>query len=333
MDDILKVKNLKTYYYSKTKIVPAVDGVDFSLKQGESIGIVGESGCGKSTVARSILNLLDHSYTKVEDGEILFHGKDILKINAKEMNQIRGKKISMIFQNPLSTLNPVFTVGDQIGEVLALHNKHLRKKEIEQKAIELLKMVGIPSPETRVHDYPHQLSGGMQQRVIIAIALACNPEIVIADEPTTALDVTIQAQILDLMKNLQKEMKMGLILITHNMGVVVRMCEKILVMYGGVVVESGLTKDIFVSPSHPYTQGLLAAIPRVNEDKEELYSIPGFVPKFTHPVSQCRFCNRCSYATERCMTEEPPFIEVGEGHYSRCWRHQAESEVKHHGAE
>lgn len=331
MEDILQVKNLRTYYHSKTKIVPAVDGVSFSLKQGESIGIVGESGCGKSTVARTIINLLDHSYTRVEEGEILFHGQDILKVSAREMNQIRGKKVSMIFQNPLSTLNPVFTVGDQIGEVLALHNRKLSKKEILEKSIELLKLVGIPSPETRVHDYPHQLSGGMQQRVIIAIALACSPEIVIADEPTTALDVTIQAQILDLMKELQEKLKMGLILITHNMGVVVRMCETILVMYGGVVVESGRTGDIFASPSHPYTQGLLAAIPSVHEDKEELYSIPGFVPRFEHPVTQCRFCNRCSHAVDRCFREEPPFVQVGEEHYSRCWLYQGESGVKHHG--
>lgn len=332
MEDILQVKDLKTYYYSKTKIVPAVDGVSFTLKQGESIGIVGESGCGKSTAARTIINLLDHSYTRVEDGEILFHGQNILKVSAKEMNKIRGKKISMIFQNPLSTLNPVFTVGDQIGEVLALHNRKLSKKEVLEKSIELLKLVGIPSPEARVHDYPHQLSGGMQQRVIIAIALACSPEIVIADEPTTALDVTIQAQILDLIKNLQDELKMGLILITHNMGVVVRMCERILVMYGGVVVEQGFTKDIFENPSHPYTKGLLSAIPSVHSDKEELYSIPGFVPKFEYPVTKCRFCNRCSQAMERCFKEEPGFYQVGEEHDSRCFLHEKESGVKHHGA-
>lgn len=330
MEDILQVNNLRTYYYSKTRVVPAVDGVSFSLKQGESIGIVGESGCGKSTVARTVINLLDHSYTRVEGGQVLFHGRDILKINTREMNQIRGKKISMIFQNPLSTLNPVFTVGNQIGEVLALHNKKLNKKEVQEKSIELLKIVGIPSPEVRVHDYPHQLSGGMQQRVIIAIALACSPEIVIADEPTTALDVTIQAQILDLMKTLQDELKMGLILITHNMGVVVRMCEKILVMYGGVVVESGRTRDIFAAPSHPYTRGLLAAIPSVHENKDELYSIPGFVPRFEHPVTQCRFSNRCSHASEKCFQEEPPFIEVEEGHFSRCWLLQEGHEGRYH---
>lgn len=331
MEDILQVKDLKTYYYSKTKIVPAVDGISFRLKQGESIGIVGESGCGKSTAAKTIIHLLDESYTKIEGGEILFHGKDLLKVSSREMNQIRGKKISMIFQNPLSTLNPVFTVGDQIGEVIALHNKKMSKKEIQSRVIDLLKMVGIPSPEARIYDYPHQLSGGMQQRVVIAIALACNPEIVIADEPTTALDVTIQAQILDLMKKLQKELKMGLILITHNMGVVVRMCEQILVMYGGIVVESGWTRDVFLNPSHPYTKGLLASIPSVHEDKEELYSIPGFVPRFEHPVTQCRFCNRCGFATERCFKEEPDFYEVGEKHYSRCFLHEKGSGENRHG--
>lgn len=331
MEDILQVKDLKTYYYSKAKIVPAVDGISFRLKQGESIGIVGESGCGKSTAAKTIIHLLDESYTKIEGGEILFHGKDLLKVSSREMNQIRGKKISMIFQNPLSTLNPVFTVGDQIGEVIALHNKKMSKREIQSRAIDLLKMVGIPSPEARIYDYPHQLSGGMQQRVVIAIALACNPEIVIADEPTTALDVTIQAQILDLMKKLQKELKMGLILITHNMGVVVRMCEQILVMYGGIVVESGWTRDVFLNPSHPYTKGLLASIPSVHEDKEELYSIPGFVPRFEHPVTQCRFCNRCGFATERCFKEEPDFYEVGEKHYSRCFLHEKGSGENRHG--
>ena len=331
MEEILQVKDLKTYYYSKTRIVPAVDGVSFSLKQGESIGIVGESGCGKSTVARTLINLLDHSYTKVENGEVLFHGEDLLKVNAKEMNRIRGKKISMIFQNPLSTLNPVFTVGDQIGEVISLHSKKLNKKEVLEKAIDLLRLVGIPSPETRIQDYPHQLSGGMQQRVMIAIALACNPEIVIADEPTTALDVTIQAQILDLIKRLQSEFNMGLILITHNMGVVVRMCEKILVMYGGVVVESGFTKDIFANPSHPYTQGLFAAIPSVQSDKEELYSIPGFVPKFEHPVRQCRFCNRCSFASDQCFHREPELIQIDKNHYSRCFLYQKEMEADNVG--
>lgn len=330
MDHILEVKDLKTYYYSKTKVVPAVDGVSFSLKKGESIGIVGESGCGKSTVARSIINLLDRSYTRIEGGQVLFHGEDILKLPLQEMNKIRGQKISMIFQNPLTTLNPVFTVGDQIGEVLSLHSGR-SKKEVSQQVVELLRMVGIPSPETRVRDYPHQLSGGMQQRIIIAIALACNPEIVIADEPTTALDVTIQAQILDLICDLQTRRNMGLILITHNMGVVVRMCEKILVMYGGVVVEQGKTRDIFKNPLHPYTTGLLATIPGLNGDEEELYSIPGYVPKFTHPVEQCRFSNRCTYATEQCHKGEPPLFEVTEGHWSRCWLHQQGNEVNQNG--
>lgn len=327
---MLEVKDLKTYYYSKTKIVPAVDGISFSLKRGEAVGIVGESGCGKSTAARTIINLLDRSYTRVEGGEVLFHGQNLLELPPGEMNKIRGKKISMIFQNPLTTLNPVFTIGDQIGEVLSLHNK-MSKKEIREQTIDLLRMVGIPSAESRISDYPHQLSGGMQQRVIIAIALACRPEIVIADEPTTALDVTIQAQILDLIKKLQAELQMGLILITHNMGVVVRMCKRVLVMYGGVVVEDGTTKDIFKNPLHPYTRGLLAAIPNTKEDKEELYSIAGFVPKFEHPVTQCRFSNRCPHATEQCRREEPPMFLCGEDHWSRCWLYQDENGGKPDG--
>lgn len=329
MEQILKIDHLKTYYDSKSKVVPAVDDVSFSIGKGESIGIVGESGCGKSTVARSILNLLDHSYTRIAGGQVLYHGRDILKMNAREMNQIRGKKISMIFQNPLTTLNPVFTIGSQIGEVIALHSL-LSKKQVRTQAIELLRMVGIPSPETRIDDYPHQLSGGMQQRVIIAIALACNPEIVIADEPTTALDVTIQAQILDLIRGLQEKTQMGLILITHNMGVVVQMCSRILVMYGGVVVEHGTTVALFASPCHPYTKGLLAAIPSARTDKEELFSIPGFVPRFAHPVTGCRFCNRCGEVMERCRQEEPPLFEESDGHEVRCWLYEKEQGVENH---
>lgn len=326
----MEVKDLRTYYYSKAKVVPAVDGVSFTLKPGEAIGIVGESGCGKSTAARSIINLLDRSYTRIESGKVLFHGQDMLTLPLNEMNRIRGKRISMIFQNPLTTLNPVFTIGNQIGEVLSLHSG-LGKKEVAEQVIKLLKMVGIPSPETRVNNYPHQLSGGMQQRVIIAIALACNPEIIIADEPTTALDVTIQAQILDLICDLQAEKKMGLILITHNMGVVVRMCSRILVMYGGVVVEQGTTRDVFKQPLHPYTRGLLATIPGLNGDREELYSIPGYVPKFTGPVRRCRFSNRCAHATDKCRMEEPPLFPAAREHWSRCWLHQQEQEVKPDG--
>jgi oligopeptide/dipeptide ABC transporter ATP-binding protein len=318
VEDVLTVNNLKTYYYSNNKKVPAVDGVSFRLYKGEVLGIVGESGCGKSTVARSILNLLDKSYTKIEDGEILFHGSDLLKLNAKELNRVKGKKISMIFQNPQAALNPVYTVGDQIAEVLQLH-ENMSKKDVKARVIELLRLVGIPAPETRLNDYPHQMSGGMQQRILIAIALACTPEVVIADEPTTALDVTIQAQILELMTRIKRQFQMGMILITHNMGVVAEMCDRMMVMYGGVVVEEGATADIFAAPSHPYTQGLLAAIPSIEEDKEELYSIPGSVPRLTAPVTHCRFAGRCPHTFGKCEESEPPLFDLGNGHQAKCW--------------
>jgi oligopeptide/dipeptide ABC transporter ATP-binding protein len=318
VEDVLTVNNLKTYYYSNNKKVPAVDGVSFRLYKGEVLGIVGESGCGKSTVARSILDLLDKSYTKIEAGEILFHGSDLLRMNSKELNRVRGKKISMIFQNPQAALNPVYTVGDQIAEVLQLHEK-MSKKDVKARVIELLRLVGIPAPETRLMDYPHQMSGGMQQRIVIAIALACNPEVVIADEPTTALDVTIQAQILDLMTRIKRQSQMGMILITHNMGVVAEMCDRMMVMYGGVVVEEGATADIFAAPSHPYTQGLLASIPSIEEDKEELYSIPGSVPRLTAPVTHCRFAGRCPHTFDKCEESEPPLLDLGNGHQAKCW--------------
>jgi len=319
MNNVLTVKNLKTYYYSKSKVVPAVDGITFFLKEKETLGIVGESGCGKSTVARSIINLLDHTYTKIEAGEVIFHTENILKLNAKEMSKIRGKKISMIFQNPLTSLNPVYTIGDQISEILMLH-EGMSKKAALIRSVELLQLVGIPAPESRLTDYPHLLSGGMQQRVLIAIALACNPEILIADEPTTALDVTIQAQILDLINKIKEQYGMGMILITHNMGVVAEICDRILVMYGGVVVEEGATQDIFATPCHPYTKGLLDSIPSITNDRDELFSIAGSVPRFFHPVKQCRFASRCSFAYQKCWECEPPLFPVGQERWSRCWQ-------------
>lgn len=324
MEHILTVNNLKTYYYSKAKTVPAVDGVSFTLKKGEVLGIVGESGCGKSTVARSVLGLLDGSYSRIEEGEILYRGRDLRKIGKAEMNRIRGKQISMIFQNPQASLNPVFTIGNQLSEVLTIH-EGLAGKRLKNRVTELLSLVRIPSPETRVKDYPHQLSGGMQQRVLIAIALACNPEIIIADEPTTALDVTIEAQILHLMKDIQKKYGMGILLISHNMGVIAGMCQNVLVMYGGVVVEQGTTVDIFLRPRHPYTRGLLAAVPSIEDAKEMLESIPGTVPYFLHPVSGCRFAGRCRFAEEKCRQREPPLFDAGEGHRVRCWLEAPES--------
>ncbi len=317
MEEILQVKNLKVYYYSKRKVVPAVDGVSFDLKKGEILGIVGESGCGKSTVVRAIIKLIDKTYTKIEDGEVLLDGKNLVELTPKELCKVRGKRISMIFQNPLSSLDPVYPIGSQIEEAILAHEK-VSRNEAKARALQLLKLVKIPAPEIRYRDYPHQLSGGMQQRVLIAIALACNPEIIIADEPTTALDVTIQAQILELLKELNQKMGVGIILITHNMGVVAEMCEEMMVMYGGVVVEKGRCMDIFADPKHPYTKGLLAAIPNVKEDKEELYAIKGHVPVFRHPVQKCRFADRCGSCRERCLKEEPPLIQIGNREV-RCW--------------
>lgn len=320
-DIILQVKGLKTYYTGGGQIVPAVDGVDLEIREGEFLGIVGESGCGKSTVVRSIMGLIDPMYTEIAAGEVLYRGdKNLLKLSKKELYKIRGNDISMIFQNPLTSLNPVYTIGNQIAETIILHNK-VTAQEARKKAIELLKLVGIPDPQERVRDYPHQLSGGMQQRVLIAIALANDPKLLIADEPTTALDVTIQAQILDLIRNLRKKLNISMVLISHNMGVIAETCEKMMVMYGGVAVESGDTKTIFQSPMHPYTQGLLQAVPKLDDDKEMLYNIRGQVPVFHVPVTKCRFCDRCPSVTEHCRNEEPGLYPTPSGSLARCWKY------------
>ena len=317
MEELLQVTGLKTYYHSKSGVVPAVDGVNLTLHKGEILGIVGESGCGKSTVARSVIGLLDRTYTEIAGGKAMFHGVDLLALNAREMNRIRGEKISMIFQNPLTSLNPVYTVENQIAEALRIHGMR-DKRSVHARCLELMKLVGIPAPEERLKDFPHQLSGGMQQRVLIAIALACSPEILIADEPTTALDVTIQAQILELMRSIRDQLSMSMILITHNMGVVAEMCDRVMVMYGGVVMEEGSVSQIFLQPQHPYTQGLLAAIPSIEVNKDTLFTIEGTVPRFRYPVAQCRFASRCSRRCDACTAAEPPVTEVGPGHWVRC---------------
>ncbi len=318
MEELLSVKGLKTYYYARKRIVPAVDGVDLSLVRGEILGIVGESGCGKSTVARSVIGLIDKSNTEIVAGMAMFHGRNLLKMSRKELNKIRGKQISMIFQNPLTSLNPVYTIGNQIEEVLKIHTK-MDAKAVKARCLELLRLVGIPAPDLRINDYPHELSGGMQQRALIAIALACNPEIIIADEPTTALDVTIQAQILRLIRDINKEYGTSMILITHNMGIVAQMCDRVMVMYGGVVVEEGTVLQLFKDPKHPYTQGLLKAIPSIDDEKEELFTIKGTVPRFSFPVTRCRFADRCDRACDMCFNAEPPLVQSSGGRHVRCW--------------
>jgi peptide/nickel transport system ATP-binding protein/oligopeptide transport system ATP-binding protein len=318
MTPVLEVNNLRTYYYTARRIVPAVDGVDFSLNKGEALGIVGESGCGKTTVARSVIGLFDRNYTRIESGKIHFEGLNLTSLSQEELEKIRGKRISFIFQNPATALNPVFTIGYQLTEILKNHESHLGKEDIQNRCVELLELVGIPAAKARLSDYPYQLSGGMQQRVVIATALACNPGLIIADEPTTALDVTIQAQILDLILELKAKFGMSLILITHNMGIIAEMCDRVIVMYGGVVVEEASTDDIFHRPVHPYTTGLLAAIPSLNDEKHELFSIKGTVPRFVHPVTSCRFASRCDKAEQRCFDSEPALYNISGDHKARC---------------
>ncbi|WP_163581625.1 ABC transporter ATP-binding protein [Gracilibacillus saliphilus] len=316
-DTILDINDLRTSFLVDGFEVKAVDGVSFKLPKGKTIGIVGESGSGKSITAMSILQLLDKP-GKIMGGEINFKGRDLTKLSEKEIRNIRGNEISMIFQEPMTSLNPVYTIGQQIRETLKVH-QGLDKQRGTKKAIELLTLVGIPSPEQRVKQYPHELSGGMRQRVMIAMALACNPELLIADEPTTALDVTIQAQILELIKNLQSELGMSVIMITHDMGVVAETCDYVAVMYGGKVVEYQDVKSIFKSPKHPYTVGLLNSIPRHDTDVDELEPIKGNVPSPKDMPDGCRFAPRCPFATELCTQELPTLDTQADGGEVRCW--------------
>ena len=317
-EKILEVKNLKTYFYTDEGRIPAVDGVDFSLERGETLAIVGESGCGKSVTSLSILRLIASPPGKIVDGEILYNGKDLLKLSEKEMRSVRGNDISMIFQEPMTSLNPVFTVGKQIMESLIYH-QNMTKEQARERAIEMLRLVEIPNPEKCITNYPHNLSGGMRQRVMIAMALACNPKILIADEPTTALDVTIQAQILKLMADLQKKTEAGIILITHDLGIVAQIARNVMVMYAGEAVEYADVKSIFKDPRHPYTIGLLKSIPSIHGEQEKLYNIKGMVPSPKNLPKGCLFAPRCEYASERCMQERPPLREIGGGRKLRCW--------------
>ncbi|WP_238915626.1 ABC transporter ATP-binding protein [Clostridium sp. YIM B02555] len=316
--ELLKVNNLKTSFYTAEGKVTAVNDVSFKVHEGKVLGIVGESGCGKSVTSMSIMRLLDDSISKIEEGEILFEGTDILKLSEKEMNKIRGNKLAMIFQEPMTSLNPVFTIGQQIGEAIKIH-QGIKGKENKKKSIEMLKLVGIPMPEKIVNEYPHQLSGGMRQRVMIAMALSCNPKLIIADEPTTALDVTIQAQVLELMKKLSKDLKTSIILITHDLGVIAEMADEVIVMYSGKVVEECSVQNIFERAKHPYTKGLLYSRTENVKKGERLYNIPGMVPNLNDMPSGCSFNPRCEKCMDICKEEMPKLIETEEGHKVRCW--------------
>jgi len=319
---ILEIKNLKTYFYTYEGVAKAVDGVSYALAKGEPLGVVGESGCGKSVTALSVLRLIPVPPGKIMGGKILFKGENLLDLSEDEMRKIRGNRISMIFQEPMTSLNPVFTVGNQIEETFKLH-QGLSKKEAREKTVEMLRLVNIPSPERAVMRYPHELSGGMRQRVMIAMALACNPEILIADEPTTALDVTIQAQILDLMNKLKEELGMAIILITHNLGVVAETAKRVIVMYAGKIVEEAETKMLFGDPQHPYTMGLLKSIPilgdKIRHGKVRLNEIPGVVPSLYELPSGCKFSTRCPSVMDICKEKEPELKEIEKGHFSSCW--------------
>ena len=317
-NNILEVKNLCTYFFTDRGVVKAVDGLDFKLREGSVLGIVGESGSGKSVTSLAIMDLLRGTTGRVVDGEILFQGKDLVKLSEEDRRKIRGKEISMIFQEPMTSLNPTIKVGEQIAEIIRLH-QGASKEEAKRKTIEILKETGLPRVESLVNEYPFQLSGGQRQRVMIAMALVCKPKILIADEPTTALDVTIQAQILELMKELKEKSGTSIIFITHSLGVVAEMCDDVLVMYCSKAVETGDVNTIFLEPKHPYTQGLLASIPKIGKKVDRLDSIPGNVPNPKYMPIGCKFAPRCPLAYEKCMESEPPFFDYGNGHLCRCW--------------
>ena len=319
-EKILEVKDLCTKFHTERGDLKAIDGVSFCVYKGEILGIVGESGCGKSVTSQSIMRLYDEKRVAAYEGEVVLEGENIFEIPEKKMQSIRGEKISMVFQDALSSLNPVFTVGSQIMEALLIHQK-ISKKEAVEKSIEMLRLVGIPEPEKRFAQYPHQLSGGMRQRVMIAIALACHPKLLIADEPTTALDVTIQAQVMDLIVDLNRKLDMGVMLITHDLAVVAETCQRVIVMYLGQVVEEADVDSIFDAPKHPYTQGLIRSIPQIDGDKSErLYQIDGMVPLLNQIPTGCRFAPRCPFATEKCHQIMPELTPVSETQKVRCHR-------------
>lgn len=322
-EPLLSVQGLKTHFFLERGVVKAVDGVDFEIKKGEIFGLVGETGCGKSVTSLSILRLIPSPPGKIVEGEVIFEGENLLKKSKEEMRKIRGTKISMIFQDPHTSLDPVFTVGHQIAEPIELHQvieQHLiSAEEVPRKVIEMLKLVRIPDPEHRVVEYPHMFSGGMKQRTMIAMMLSCNPSLLIADEPTTAVDVTIQAQILDLMRELRQKLGMSILIITHNLGVIAEMCDRVAVMYAGNIVEQADLKTLFKSPKHPYTHALLEAVPKVGTKKGKLASIPGMVPSLITPPSGCKFHPRCPYAMDICRKKFPQMSEIEKGQLARCF--------------
>lgn len=317
-ETLLSVENLVTSFKTEHAVIRAVDDVSFSIKKGQTVGLVGESGCGKSVTSLSILRLIQSPPGHIESGKIVFDGQNLLDLPESGMRAIRGNKISMIFQEPMTSLNPVFTIGNQIGEVFRIH-RGMSRQEAREKSIEMLRLVKIPAPEKRIDEYPHQLSGGMRQRIMIAMALACRPELLVADEPTTALDVTIQAQILDLMAALQAELNMAILLITHDLGVVAEVCDHVIVMYAGKIAERAPVAQIYKNPKHPYTVGLLNSIPRLGKKTERLPTIEGSVPSLAKLPVGCRFQTRCPHVHDKCRQAEPPLIPVGDGHDAACW--------------
>jgi len=315
---ILTIQHLKTSFFTDDGEIPAVDDISFHVHPGEVVGIVGESGCGKSVTSLSIMKLVPYPPGKIVSGKILLHDEDLVSATEKRMRQIRGNEIAMIFQEPMTSLNPLFTIGNQLMEAVRIHRKWPKKK-IYERCLEMLRLVGLPRVEELMNSYPHELSGGMRQRIMIAMALVCDPKVLIADEPTTALDVTIQAQILQLMKDLNEKLETAILLITHDLGVVSQVCERVIVMYAGKIVEEGKVKTIFQNPKHPYTKGLLSSIPDIRHKKERLYSIPGNVPKPGSVRSGCRFYSRCSVREDRCLNQDPPYVSLDENHHVRCW--------------
>ena len=332
MDDrktILQVKDLQTTFFTDSGEIPAVDHIDFHLKEGEILGIVGESGCGKSVTSLSIMGLVPSPPGKIVGGEILFEDTDLLKISERQMRRVRGNDVAMIFQEPMTSLNPLFTIGNQMIEAVLIHEKKWTKKQAISRAVEMLNLVGLPRAADMMKDYPHQLSGGMRQRVMIAMALVCDPKVLIADEPTTALDVTIQAQILKLMKELNTRLNTAILLITHDLGVVAESCERVIVMYAGQIIEEAPVETIFDNPQHPYTKGLIQSVPDMRYKKDRLYSIAGNVPRPGTIKQGCRFASRCEYAFDRCLQENPELFETSTIHKTRCFLYDKE-EVEAH---